>query len=85
MAIRIIEDVFELDSAEVSRLKEIQQEILSLLEEAESLILTHASKKTINRAQSCWISNIKRALTKDHGLPESMFDMDDTIEEMLGD
>lgn len=76
----------ELDSTEVSRLREIQQEMLNLLEEAEHIVAIHALVMTAARAKSYWIPEIRIALLKEHDyLAGSMCCMDDTINEMLED
>lgn len=77
---------FEQNSAEVGRLREIQQEMLDLLGEAEDIVVRYADTMTTARAKSYWIPHIKTALTKEHEyLGGSMHDMDDTINEMLAD
>lgn len=75
---------FEQDKPEVGRLREIQQEMLDLLGEAEEIVMRHADTMTAARAKSYWIPHIKCALIKEHEyLGSSMHDMDDTIKEMV--
>jgi hypothetical protein len=80
----IKEDTMDESKAEaLDRLKEIQSEMLELLDEADR-ILRHDFKGMIyERARSYWLAHVKMALTKDHGyLGGSMCDFEDTIKEI---
>jgi hypothetical protein len=72
----------ELKAEALDRLKEIQGEMLELLDEADR-ILRHDFKGMIyERAKSYWLAHVKMALTKDHGyLGGSMCDFEDTLKE----
>jgi len=68
----------------VDRLKEIQGEMLDLLNEARGLIMQAFGRDSMifKRADAYWLAHVKIALTKEHGfLGGSMCDFEDTIKE----
>ena len=69
-------------AAETGRLKEIQDEMLELLDEADRILRHDFGGMIYERARSYWLAHVKMALTKEHGfLGGSMVDMEDTIKE----
>lgn len=68
----------------VSQLKDIQEQMLELLSQAES-ILRDVGGLTYTRASRYWIPTIQGALSKEQsGGSGPMFDMDETISELSG-
>lgn len=64
------------------QLRDIQLELIDLLDQADRL-LRNAPSITRERAQSYWLAHARMALTKNHSfLGGSMFDMEDTINEL---
>lgn len=75
-----------MDAETVERLKEIQQEFFSLLDEAKSIIRKAENQLIWERARSYWLAHIEMALSKEtEFLGSSMFTMDETIEEIERD
>ena len=67
----------------VERLRDIQSEMQSLLEEADRLIRQNGSKMTYARAKSYWLAHVEMGLSNNHGfVGGSGCSMDHTIEEM---
>jgi len=65
----------------VRRLEEIQEEMLSLLDEARGIL---EGTRAYSRADAYWLAHVKIALTNEHDyLGESMCSMEDTIEELM--
>jgi hypothetical protein len=68
-----------------NELREIQEEMLELLERAKSVVKqgSTGNRLVYERAKSYWLAHAEMALTKNHGyLGNSGVDMDDTIEEL---
>lgn len=66
----------------LERLREIQYEMLELLDEAKRILRDDFGGMTYERANAYWLAHVKMALTKDHGfLGGSMVDMEDTLAE----
>ena len=70
----------------LDRLKEIQTEMLELLDEADRILRHDIGGMIYERARSYWLAHVKMALTKDHGyLGGSMCDFEDTLKEIEED
>jgi hypothetical protein len=68
-----------------NELREIQEEMLDLLERAKSVVKrgSTSNRMVYDRALSYWLAHAQMALTKRHDyLGSSTVDMDDTIEEL---
>ena len=65
---------------DIQRLKDIQEEMLGLLAEADQLL---RGTPAYQRAKSYWLAHVETALTNSHGyLGGSMCSMEDTITEL---
>ena len=70
----------------LDRLKEIRDEMLELLDEADRILRRDFGGLIYERAKSYWLAHVKMALTKDHGyLGGSMVDFEDTLKEIEED
>ena len=70
----------------LDRLKEIRDEMLELLDEADRILRHDFGGLIYDRAKSYWLAHVKMALTKEHGyLGSSMCDFEDTISEIEED
>lgn len=69
----------------IMRLKEIREEMLGLLSEADDLISETNNQTIYNRAKSYWLPHIEGALDKENSqyLGGSMVDMSATINELM--
>jgi len=71
-----------MDKRKWDRLKEIQDEMLNLLHEADQILRNNAEKHVYNRAKSYWLANVQIGLTDDHDyLGGAGVSMDNTINE----
>jgi hypothetical protein len=69
--------------ADLSRLVEIQSEMIELLDEAEYIVRHSGDESAYKRAKSYWIAHIVTSLTNDHDyLGKSTCNMQDTIVEL---
>lgn len=67
---------------DVSRLEEIQEEMIDLLDEA-SRIVRGAGGQVYERARAYWLAHVETALHRDHSyLGSSMVTMEDTIRDL---
>jgi hypothetical protein len=69
----------------IERLKQIKDEILQSLEEAENIITKLAGRKSLihQRAESYWLAHATTAITKEsRWLGGSMITMEDTMQEL---
>ena len=76
----------KLKAEALDRLKEIQGEMLELLDEADRILRHDFGGMIYERARSYWLAHVKMALTKEHGyLGGSMCNFEDTISECEDD
>ena len=74
------------NKAAAMELQDMRDDMLTLLDQMESLIQGADVGMAYNRAKAYWIPHVRMALTKEHSyLGGSMVDCEDTINEMYED